>query len=121
MAKGLVIYTDGTYEVKEFKQYSDYNDVVGGYLEGIKMYSLATDNDSGLAYINEDGKMLGLPINRDASLIAWLSHAIYDTDRIAGNMIIMGATDDEGESTDVSQIWVDLVQHFCRERKATNV
>lgn len=121
MAKGLVIYTDGTYELKEFKQLKDYQDIVGGYIEGLKMYSIGTDSQTGFAYINEEGKLQGLTINRDASLIAWLSHAIYDSDRISGNMIIVGAGDDDGDDTDVAQIWVDLVQHFCRERKATNV
>lgn len=121
MAKGLLIHTDGTYELKEFKQLKDLQTAVGGWIEGLKMYSLGTNSESGFAYINEEGKLQGLTINRDASLIAWLSHAIYDSDRIAGNMVIMGATDDEGENTDVAQIWIDLVQHFCVERKATNV
>ena len=121
MAKGLVIYTDGTYELKEFKQLQDYCNIVDGYIEGIKMYSIGTNSQSGYAYINEEGKLQGLTRNRDASLVAWLSHAIYDSDTIAGNMIIMGAGDDEGNDTDVAQIWVDLVQHFCLPRKATNV
>ena len=121
MATGLVIHTDGTYELKEFKQYTDFNDVLGGYLEGIKMYSLGTNKQSGFAYINEEGKLLGLKPNRDGTLIAWLSHAIHDSDVIAGNLIIMGAGDGEGNDTDVEQIWVDLVQHFCHKREDTNV
>lgn len=121
MAKGLVIYTDGTYELKEFNKLDDYCNVVDGYIEGIKMYSLGTNTQSGYAYINEEGKLHGLKPNRDGSLIAWLSHAIHDDDVIAGNIIIMGAGDGEGNDTDVAQIWIDLVQHFCRERKDENV
>lgn len=121
MAKGLVIYTDGTYKVKDLNEYTDITREVEGYIEGIKMYSIGTDSQSGYAYINEEGKLLNLKPNRDASLIAWLSHAIHDNDIVAGNMVIMGVGDGEGNDTDVAQIWIDLVKHFCLERKDANV
>jgi hypothetical protein len=38
MAKGVVLYTDGTYEEKEFKQLSDMQAAVGGLIEPIGMH-----------------------------------------------------------------------------------
>ena len=36
--KGVVIYTNGEYEEKVFKQLSDYQEAVGGLIEIVKLF-----------------------------------------------------------------------------------
>lgn len=115
MAKGVVIYGDGTYEQKEFKQLDDYKSAVGGWIEHLGMYSTKSGLN-GSAYVNEEGLLLDLTPNRYASLIAWLGNAIYNDDIIFGNMVILGKADDEGNDTDIAPMWLDIVAHNCTER-----
>jgi len=111
MAKGLVIYTDGTYESKEFKQLDDYKQAVGGWIEGLTMYGNKAGT-VGRIYVNEEGKLEMLKPNRNGTLLAWLGNAIMDDDVIAGNMIILGNSDDEGNDTDVLPMWLEMAEHI---------
>lgn len=119
MSKGAVIYTDGTYEVKEFKHLDDYKAAVGGYIEHLGMYSTGSGL-TGAAYVNEEGKNLDLKFNRIATLVAWLGNATYDNDRIYGNMIVLGGGDWEGNDTDIHPMWLDIVQHNCIKKEETD-
>jgi hypothetical protein len=115
MAKGAIIYTDGTYELKEFKQLDDYKSAVGGWIEHLGMYSTKSGLN-GSAYVNEEGLLLNLKPNRYASIVAWLASAIYNDDCIFGNMVVLGRADDEGNDTDIAPMWLDIVAHNCTER-----
>jgi hypothetical protein len=117
MAKGIAIYDDNSYEIKEFKHLDDYKNVVNGWIERLAMYSVK-DGQSGSIYVNEEGKIEGLKLNRTATLIAWLGSAMYSDDVIVGNAIILGKDDGEGGDTDVDQMWIDIASHHCTERKS---
>lgn len=77
--------------------------VVGGWIE-----SVPTD-ESITIYCNEEGKIDGLPYN-PVAMAFWANHDPYGcienaSDYIAGNIVILGPVDDEGNSTDVPD-WV---------------
>jgi hypothetical protein len=80
--------------------YEDLVNCVGGYIEGVYL-------DGATAYVNEEGKLQGLPKNDVATELAHAHNAIYGDDWIAGNMLIVGNCDDEGETMSLEPEWID--------------
>ena len=80
--------------------YDEMVDVVGGYIEGVYL-------DGATAYVNEEGKLEGLAKNEAATALAHAHNAIYGDDWIAGNMLIVGNSDDEGEMTSLTNEWIN--------------
>ena len=80
--------------------YDEMVDVVGGYIEGVYL-------DGATAYVNEEGKLEGLAKNEAATALAHAHNAIYGDDWIAGNMLIVGNSDDEGEMTSLTTEWLN--------------
>ena len=78
---------------------------VGGYIQMVEIgpYSM---------YLNEEGKMIGLPVNRLATAL-WESEYGAGTDIIVGNAVFCGPPDDEGEDTSLS---IDQFYEFAKER-----
>lgn len=63
---------------------------VGGYIEAKTLESGYT------LFMNEEGKLQGLPMNERATEI-WLANFPNFPDVIVGNVVIAGGTDEEGE------------------------
>jgi hypothetical protein len=75
----------------------DYQAVTGGLIEHIEL----EDPPSGL-YINEEGKLLELPVNRRATLLLWMHNPAFRyRDVIVGDALVAGPTDGEGYDTNV--------------------
>lgn len=70
--------------------------VVGGFLEAVGAQAIAAG-----MYINEEGKIHGLARNDRATLVANVSRSIRSTDYIAGDAVLLGLCDDEGNDTDL--------------------
>jgi hypothetical protein len=102
MSRGVVIYIDGTVEMKEFSGLKDLQDTVGGLIECIP---LTDDTD---AYINEEGKMICQP-NIFATFVAQINKRLNHGDFVAGNMIVVGKPDADGNDTDVPDWVLDFV------------
>lgn len=103
MTKALLVSVDGSVKPIIVNGLKDLQELVGGYIEGI--YSSTGGH---LAYVNEEGKLLGLPVNSRASKIVHAMGArIQMQDYIAGSMVIVGAPDENGEDTDVSATFLD--------------
>ena len=97
-----IIYADGTDSVFMSESAPDYdtlNKAVGGWLEGVALVGVT-------AYVNEEGKLMGLPVNALATRLAHRDEATYPSDTINGDMIVLGPLDDEGESTSLSDEWI---------------
>lgn len=53
-------------------------------------------------YLNEEGKIVGLPVNPRANRLAHRHRAVFPTDIIVGDVVIVGPTDDDGYDTSLS-------------------
>ena len=101
--KGLALIVDvaGPYRVEEFDGDGDaLREIVGGWLEP------APSHESVTVWVNENGKELGLPINRLA-MDVWLRWDVYrcmtlGRDWLAGNVVVTGGVDRNGETLDLS-------------------
>lgn len=69
--------------------------VVGGWIELVRL-------EFGDMYINEEGKIDGLPVNARASQLAWTQGAIAEDDCIVGNAILFGKGNEFGEETSIT-------------------
>lgn len=100
MFAGIIITTDFELAQLHGKDYPSVKEAVGGYIE---LVMLRGDFEGYALYVNEEGKLNGLPINDLATAIWERSFGIY-TDIIVGNAVIMSAkTDDEGVHFDLTE------------------
>lgn len=98
LVKALIIRTDGTHEVREVEATLDTISLqVGGYIEAVN------GNRPGWhCYVNEEGKLYGLPRNPLAdALCQRLGWTPLAGDYLVGNAVFFGPPDEEGEETDV--------------------
>lgn len=94
------IESDGLIVVDLFNgDFAHLQDVCGGSVE------CAPSSDIVTIWCNEDGKGLELPVNGPANKV-WALYDIYDClswDRLVGNVVITGGTDDDGETMDLPE------------------
>ena len=93
--KALILKTNNTVEVEqdteEFVSYATLSRAVGGMIEAVTLPNGLT------LWVNEEGKMDGLPVNDYATRL-FVSAFGAGVDIIVGNAIVTGGTDDEGET-----------------------
>jgi Domain of unknown function (DUF3846) len=86
-----------TYTEIDTSLYSYLAKQVMGYVEAIGLENECT------MYLNEEGKLDGLPFNRHANSIAHaLNRFLPDTDYIVGNVVICGPLNSEGDDTSLT-------------------
>jgi hypothetical protein len=71
---------------------------VGGWVEAVGIPDTGTS-----IYLNEEGKLVGLPVNARASRLAHEHHAVRPTDFIVGDVVVVGPVDAQGEETGLSE------------------
>lgn len=84
---------------------------VDGYIEVINILTGGPEDDDPFPtevsmYLNEEGKLQGLPYNARATFLA--SGAIMPFDYIAGDVVLTGPVDDEGEDTGLTDEQVEM-------------
>lgn len=107
MPWGIVIPADeeAPIEFRLFGQLTDYQEAVGGWFEAVDL-----DDISASFFVNEEGKVIGLPQNRRATLLWWVNHrAMHGRDVIMGDTVLIGLPDDEGDTQDVPGALVALL------------
>lgn len=112
MPKGAVLYTDGTYEVKEFKQLSDYQTAVDGLIEPIGMHDFYGASVC-QGYVNEEGLLQGLSLNSTASALSFM---FGNSPTIVGNMVVLGLSDEDGNDTDIPDDILGFINRVCGNR-----
>ncbi|GAA4660335.1 DUF3846 domain-containing protein [Arthrobacter cryoconiti] len=76
---------------------------VGGYIESVPGGDFnGASADSWCAYVNEEGKVLNLPVNVRATAIMHSIEKIHPWDTINGPMVVVGV-DGDGESVDAPE------------------
>jgi hypothetical protein len=95
MAKFLVMPVAGVPVVKEIETLEQLQAEVGGYIELI-------GGDGWSAYLNEEGKIHGLPPNQPADALArTLGFEFLPGDALVGTVLFCGPPDSDGHDTDV--------------------
>lgn len=88
---------DQPLESRLLQSLDDYYEVVGGLFEAVD-----TEEPHASFFVNEEGKLIDLPLNRRATLLWWgTTRAARNADVLMGDVLIVGPPDDEGETTDV--------------------
>lgn len=78
---------------------------VGGYIQVVDLTPLGAS-----LVLDEEGKLKGKEINRRATLLFWLLFpSVRHRDAIVGDVIVIGAPDDDGNSTDVPEAVTKLL------------
>lgn len=112
MPKCVVIPPKGPGRIEDLTTLEQYQEAVGGWIEGIKLTELGSRH---MMYVNEDGKFRE-DLERNDSAFTILR--VYSTvlgldDWIRGTAIIIGPPDEEGNVTDVSEKATRLALAFC--------
>jgi len=103
MEKAIIVKSDPSLKVVEFnvgKSSTLIKEAVGGLFDCIHLPSLGVD-----MWINDEGKILELPMNAVATLMFAQEFNFDTTDYIAGDVIFTGGVDSEGNT-----IGLDMVQ-----------
>lgn len=100
--KAILIEPDGHVRALTVQTLEDLQAAVGGYIEGVNL-----GEDCGVL-VNEDGKVLRLPVNTCASAFAW-DRGLPRYNCIRGNMLILGPVDRWGNYTNVRKKFLELV------------
>lgn len=107
MPWGIVIRADeeAPLEFRLFGQYTEYQEAVGGYFQSVDI-----DTVEASFFVNEEGKIHNLPMNRRATLALWLYNTAFrGADVLCGDVVLIGQPDDEGETLDVPDALVTLL------------
>lgn len=104
MSKSVVIKSSGVVEFKNLDDLRSLQQAVGGYIEAIMC------GEVGSGYVNETGKLENLPINMLATYI-WAFCNGWETlqDVLCGDVIFTGTVDEEGETVDISDEFIELI------------
>lgn len=99
----LEVRVDGTAEVKPIEpELETLQGIVGGYIEAV-----GPADGRWTAYVDEEGLLKGLPLNRRATVMARQLGA--GDVLLVGPAVFLGPADDEGYDTDVTAEVLALV------------
>lgn len=99
MSNALIVTLDGQLKATslpddDFAQYNLLRKTVGGLIEAVAL------DDTTVMWVNEEGKLKGLPANEKATSLA--AGRIFPGDYIAGQAIITGHNNDTGDTVGLS-------------------
>lgn len=95
--KALIVTPEGERRVEDIDPGLDtLQGLVGGYIEA------APTDGSVTVYVNEEGKLTGLPYNEVGTALYYkLAPFMAGQDVLVGTIVIVGPVDDEGYDTDL--------------------
>jgi len=105
--KAVVVPVSGEITIQDLNTLQDIKGALdGGWLEALRL------KDDAVAYIDEEGKLKGLPVNPRTMALAYSLNPNW-TDFLVGPMVIFGTLNEQGQHDgdehDVPQ-WV--IDHF---------
>jgi hypothetical protein len=103
----IALPPEGAVEVVNWDRQDELNYLqtyVGGYIEAVTAGNVTF-------WINEEGKLRGLPINRRATALWYhLEPAARGMDVLVGRVIVTGGADDEGHTESVDPEVLNLLR-----------
>ncbi len=113
---GVVIKADGTLERLDLseseQELKSLQNAVGGYVQVIEL------EDDFTMWVNEEGKLLNLPVNEIATVI-WEVRFGLDTDIICGDVVFTGGMDEDGETLTISEANIQRLAELVEGLKST--
>jgi hypothetical protein len=113
---GVVIKADGTLERLDLseseQELKSLQNAVGGYVQVIEL------KDDFTMWVNEEGKLLNLPVNEIATVI-WEVRFGLDTDIICGDVVFTGGMDEDGETLTISEANIQRLAELVEGLKST--
>lgn len=95
----------------------DYQAITGGSIERVSL-----ENPAASLYVNEDGKLLELPLNRRATLLLWMHNPAFRyRDAIVGDALLIGPVDGDGYDTKVPDELANVLFETKRFRPEVQV
>ena len=90
---------DQALRLENVENLRDLQQAVGGFIEAV-----AVGQPAMTLFANEDGKVMGLPVNRRATLLWWLLvPQSRHRDVLCGSVVLVGPADKDGRSTDIPE------------------
>lgn len=117
MTKAAILYTDGTMEVKDLTEFKQYQEAIGGWLTGVKLFT-AMGDDYAYMYVDDEGLLKDLPQN---SVAGGISFMMGNTPYLMGTAIVVGPADDEGYNIDIPESLLQFLTEHCGKREADGV
>lgn len=114
MVRAAVLYTDGTMELKEFNESTEYADAIGGWLAGVKLFTAMGEDAPVYIYVDDEGLLKKLPHNTVAS---GLSFMLGNTPHLVGTAIVVGGADEDGNDTDIPEWVLSFLTEVCGKRE----
>lgn len=111
--KGVVIFSNGTYEERTFNSLNDLQIGVDGFICSVRLFN-GKGEQYAQAYVDDEGILKGKPMNYQASALSFL---LGNTPQLVGNMVIVGNADDEGWDTDINPTLLAFIKQIFPERK----
>lgn len=105
--RGIVIPDDEAEVcfIQNFTDYKQYQNTIGGYFQVIDL----TDPECSL-FMDEDGKLKSLPMNRRATLLMWMHNPQFrGFDVVCGTAVLIGQPDHNGDTQDIPQELCNLL------------
>lgn len=108
MTLGLIVKADNTFEYVKTAVYNDLRKAVGGMIEAVRF-----GRNNYFCYINEEGKLLNLPVNNLVTSLWYDSgQIILLGDYIAGDAIFFGGVDEEGNDLDIPKDFHKTIEKY---------
>lgn len=106
--KGIVIPADEEQPIKlvevEGGNYREFQKHVGGNFDAINI-----ERPEASIFIHDEGKIIGLPLNRRASVVLWVHNKRFrHVDAIMGDALLIGAPDDVGDTQGIPEELINL-------------
>lgn len=99
--RAVIVTPDGVIRLTDIdNELSAFQQVVGGYIEGVY-------GEDFTVYVNEEGLLQRLPINRYVTALPEIPPVLV------GTALIVGAADEEGYDTDVPD---HIIKHYGLEK-----
>lgn len=97
--KAVIVPAKGGPTIVDFNKGDSYDLIqnsVGGTFDCIRLHSIGAD-----MWIHDEGKIIGLPVNSLASMLWFQEYGFSDV--IAGDALITGGTDEEGNTLGLTE------------------
>lgn len=119
--RAVVIPVDGPVRIETAPSGDDrlqyLQGIVGGYIEAVNVQEVLTDRGRRRApatvWVNEEGKILGLPINPRATDLCAATIGGWFADVICGDVVVLGPPDQRGDETTCPDVIVDIIDEWA--------